>query len=759
MLKSLYDRVHELAEAASQYQLIQFGENVFSAEVYLSSFVDASRPPSPEQAEEIDGLIRLLRTAADELIQPSATSQKQQSSHRTIYLFFTAGSPVEQIEPVLQKHGCEVKRTDDPAVLIQEIGRQRPDAIVADTERLSTFTVVSSELARLHRDSGTKIPLALLSSSNSLKVRVEAMRAGGDAYFVAPFDISSIAEQVLRLSEPQHPEAYRILVVEDDPAQADFTTTILRKAGMETDTVTEPLRIMEALEAFRPDLILMDIYMPDINGIELTSIIREDPDFLTIPIVFVSGEQNPEKQLDALSVGGDDFIAKPIKPKHLLGVVQNRINRSINMRRATGIDKQHDRVTGLLSRRQFLDSLSNMTEMPPDEHQTAVIHIRPDQLSEIREQHGLGTSDNLMARLGDVIGNTIATGDLACRINDDGLAILAHRATERQLHEFAAHLCATVAAQPFMVNDENVALTASVGLCLYDQSLSDPTGMAIRAEQACELAHSKQGDNVTLYEAPQDTGDLTAGHADTVAQGLQAALRDDSFTLRYQPLLHVYERGKEFYQLLLKLPMPNGDLLAEREFFQSAEAAGLSAQIDRWQVDYALSLLKKRSDDGQHPTLFVNQSISTAIDPEYPAWLADRLRAQQIVGTGLVLCYRIADLSHDLKIAMHNHKALKQLDVEICITRFPEKPAAFKVLNFLRSKYIQVAPRLLKADAATISTVVEQVHAAGAKVIVSNIDDPRSVDLHWSSGADLLQGNFIQRPLEHMDYDFYQVVA
>ena len=51
-LKSLYDRVHELAEAASQYQLIQFGENVFSAEVYLSSFVDASRPPSPEQSEE-----------------------------------------------------------------------------------------------------------------------------------------------------------------------------------------------------------------------------------------------------------------------------------------------------------------------------------------------------------------------------------------------------------------------------------------------------------------------------------------------------------------------------------------------------------------------------------------------------------------------------------------------------------------------------------------------------------------------------------
>lgn len=759
LLKSLYDRVHELAEAASQFRLIQFGENVFSAEVYLSSFVDASRPPSPEQSEEIDGLIRLLRTAAEELTQPQAAVPEEPDTHRTIYLLYTAESPLEQVGQALLGHGCEVVNSGDAEFLVAEMGKRQPDAIVADTALLAKFAPLSSEITRLEQQSAVKIPLAFVSGSNSLKVRVEAMRAGGDAYFVAPFDIASIANQIIRLSEPQHPEAYRILVVEDDLAQAEFTTAILHKAGMETSTVTEPLRIMEALENFRPDLILMDIYMPDINGIELTSIIREDPDFHTIPIVFVSGEQNPEKQLDALSVGGDDFIAKPIKPKHLVGVVQNRIRRSINMRRAAGVDKTHDRVTGLLSRRHFLDSISRTIETPPEGYQTAVIHISPDQLNEIRDQHGLGASDTLMASLGNLIGRLIGPGDLACRIKDDGVAVMAHRATERELHEFAAHLGAAIATQPFSVNDQNVQLTASVGVCLFDDTLSDPTGMAIRAETACEVARGNGGNTVTVFEPPRSQSGPVASQVDPTVLRLRAALRGDGFTLRYQPLLHVYERGREFYELLLKLPMPNGDLLAEREFREAAEQAGLSVEIDRWLVDFALSLLKKRADDGRHPTLFVSQSQSTAIDPEYPAWLASRLRAQQMVGTGLVLCYRIADLSRDLKVAMRNHRELKALDIDICVSRFPEKPAAFKVLNFLRAKYIQVAPRLLKADAATIGTVVEQVHATGAKVIVSNIDDPRSVDLHWSSGADLLQGNFIQRPLEHMDYDFYQVVV
>ena len=143
---------------------------------------------------------------------------------------------------------------------------------------------------------------------------------------------------------------------------------------------------------------------------------------------------------------------------------------------------------------------------------------------------------------------------------------------------------------------------------------------------------------------------------------------------------------------------------------------------------------------------------------DMPAWLLGRLRARQMVGSGLVIDYSLPDLSQDLKVAQQNIRTLREMDVEVSLSRFPEKDAAFKVLRFLQANYINIAPRLLKADRHVISNVIRQAHEAAAKVIVSNIDDPRSIDLHWSSGADFLQGNFIQRPLENMDYDFSQVV-
>ena len=105
-----------------------------------------------------------------------------------------------------------------------------------------------------------------------------------------------------------------MLVVEDDPSQAEFAASIIRKSGIETAVVTNPLEVLDKLREFQPDLILMDIYMPEVNGIELTRVIREYNSFADIPIVFLSGEQDTDRQVDALSVGGDDFITKPIRP-------------------------------------------------------------------------------------------------------------------------------------------------------------------------------------------------------------------------------------------------------------------------------------------------------------------------------------------------------------------------------------------------------------------------------------------------------------
>ena len=88
------------------------------------------------------------------------------------------------------------------------------------------------------------------------------------------------------------PEPYRVLVVDDQEVAAILAGGILNHAGMVVRTVFDPMTVLQAMDEFRPDLVLMDLHMPGANGIELTGIIREHEAFCAIPVVFLSCEED-----------------------------------------------------------------------------------------------------------------------------------------------------------------------------------------------------------------------------------------------------------------------------------------------------------------------------------------------------------------------------------------------------------------------------------------------------------------------------------
>ncbi|MEJ2576505.1 MAG: EAL domain-containing protein [Gammaproteobacteria bacterium] len=757
LLEQLYTRIRDLADAANQFDLFQLGESIFSAEVYLSSFVDDVSQPNPRQLEELDGLIRALRAAADSLADEEA--KRPASRQSVVYTLSDGGELVGKVAEALQQRDTRTENFDDAKALIDAVDREQPDAVVVDTAQLPQVGRVSTELVRLQAHQALRIPLVFVSGSKNLQLRIDAMRAGGDAYFVAPLDAPRVADRIIRLAHPDESEPRKVMVVEDDPTQADFAGSILRKAGMEVRVVTEPLSVMQELEAFKPDLILMDIYMPDVNGIELTTIIREHNAFATTPIVFLSGEQDTDKQLDALSVGGDDFIAKPIRPKHLLAIVEHRIQRARSVMQAVGARRERDRVTGLFNRRHFFERIARAVESP-ESHQrpAAIVHIQPDRLGELRQQQGIGAVDTMIADLGERVRSLVSAADVASRFDENTIALFARRENAAEIADLAERLRQAVAERPFAMGGQAVKVTASVGYCLLEAGQDDAAGLAARAERASTLAASEGGNRVVAY-APPRTGAAPAGGAPPIVDHIREAVHDDRLVVQYQPLLDLRARGSENYELLLCVPHPSGDLYTEAEYREAAAEANLLDALDRWLVERAVEQIKRRRDASRHPHLFIRQLGNEALSGEFPAWLAGRLRSLQTVGTGLVLDYRLADVSQHLKAAQQTFRALHDMDIQIALSRFPEKPAAFKVLRFLQADYIEVTPRLLKADPETIRFVVGEAHKADAQVIVGNIDDAKSVDLHWSAGADYIQGNFIQRPLENMDYDFFQVVV
>ena len=171
------------------------------------------------------------------------------------------------------------------------------------------------------------IPLILISPIDDLQARLTAYRAGVTRYLHKPFEDEHFCHLLTTVIGriPQPP--YRVLLVDDDVMVLQAHELILRYAGMEVRSVVDPLKTLEVLQSFKPDVIVLDMYMPGANGDELAAVIKEHEAYSLIPILFLSVESDPDKQLSALNVGGDDFLLKPISPRHLVLAVTARARR------------------------------------------------------------------------------------------------------------------------------------------------------------------------------------------------------------------------------------------------------------------------------------------------------------------------------------------------------------------------------------------------------------------------------------------------
>jgi len=327
-LTHLFQSVQALAGSAGKFGYIQISENVYSLELYLKNLISRGEEPTREQADEVFGLIETIEglIAKARLSQQFGDAGGHAGSLQVFFLNFS-DSLAPGLDQALEHLECSVSRFEQTGALLQAVRAGAPAAVVIDDLMLAQIEPLANRLKAAAEQAPFAPKLVAISKSTDLDSRLSAMRAGAAAFFVVPIDATAVAARIRQLAAPRAEGGYRVMIVDDDRGQAEFAAAILRKAGMETCLETEPLQVLETLETFRPDLVLMDLYMPNADGIELTSIIRDLDEFVGIPIVFLSGEQDTEKQLDALSVGGDDFIAKPIRPRHLITLVNNRIRR------------------------------------------------------------------------------------------------------------------------------------------------------------------------------------------------------------------------------------------------------------------------------------------------------------------------------------------------------------------------------------------------------------------------------------------------
>ena len=120
----------------------------------------------------------------------------------------------------------------------------------------------------------------------------------------------------------------RILIVDDEPDVTELLKYKLEQDGHLCQVVNNPLSFISVAREFKPNLILLDIMMPELNGLQLCKLVRSDPKMNTIPIIFLTARGEVEDRIKGLESGGDDYISKPFNTKELMLRVANILNRN-----------------------------------------------------------------------------------------------------------------------------------------------------------------------------------------------------------------------------------------------------------------------------------------------------------------------------------------------------------------------------------------------------------------------------------------------
>ena len=264
-------------------------------------------------------------------------------------------------------------------------------------------------------------PIVFFSHFTDMATRLQAVRAGGVAYFTHPIEIAEVIDKLDALTAQEIPEPYRVLIVDDEPELRDFFSFALREAGLSTRAVENPLHIISELNDFRPDLILMDVYMPSCSGPELAAAIRQQEDYVGIPIVFLSAETDVEKQMSAIGTGGDDFLTKPIRPDFLVASVRARAQRS----RAVRSFMVRDSLTGLLNHtttKEQIDieiSRAKRTTTP-----LTLVMLDIDRFKSVNDTHGHLAGDRVIKGLSRLLQQRLRKTDIIGRYGGEEFAIL-----------------------------------------------------------------------------------------------------------------------------------------------------------------------------------------------------------------------------------------------------------------------------------------------------------------------------------------------
>jgi diguanylate cyclase (GGDEF)-like protein len=539
----------------------------------------------------------------------------------------------------------------------------------------------------------------------------------------------------------------RLLVVDDDEMNLEILRRRLGRLGFDVVVSNNGEHAFARIDQADVDLVLLDIEMPGLTGLELLARVRQTHSQSDLPIIIVSSRSESETVVEALGLGANDYVTKPVD----LAIMCARINAQLH-RRSESTEARTNPLSGLPNKAGLIRWWTHRVDR---DLPVTVLALNLDRFRVVNNGLGREKADEVLAHVGRRLRRHAPQGAFVGHLHGDEFVAIVDNLPEDRALLVAADLLAEI-GQPFAAPGLPMAVSASIGIAVGDghRQLDD---LLTEADAALYRAKTESGGHALAFRPEFRSRAVERLRLETE---LQDTVSNQAISLDFQPIVALHEGTLAGFEALARWRHPTRGDVPPSAFIPLAEETGLILSLGHQVLQLACRQLREWQENGVLPPgtcLSVNVSAVQLHDPRWVDTLQALIVETGVEPSGLKIEITEGMLLQDLDLARRLFEELQELGVQVALDDFGTGYSSLSYVQHLAIRWLKIDRSFIDqlADVSRKSRIVQSVLELARRLEIDVVAEGIELERDYSwlrlMGCRYGQGYYISRPLSAAD--------
>ncbi len=559
-----------------------------------------------------------------------------------------------------------------------------------------------------------------------------------------------------------HITSAKIMLVDDEPINTDVLQTYLEGEGYSNFiTTSESVQAIDIMRREKPDVILLDLMMPDVSGFDILNMMRSDKSLLHIPVVILTSSDDAETKLKALQLGAMDFLAKPVDASELALRLRNTLAAKAYQHQLINFDQ----LTGLPKRDTFLESITiTSNQLSVNDEKGAALHIYIDNLKNVNTTMGRENGNKMIQifarRLEASVRSTgsiqnafdVDTTVSIARTSGDKFTVFMSPIDNPQQAAILARKIASDTSHAIKLDGRTMFTACKIGIAIYPDDGDNVQTLLSNAETAMSHIRDHGGkDSYTFY-----SGSMNEESARVLAieAGLQTVIEKNELRVTYQPKVDVKSGKIIGAEALIRWISADLGFVGPDNFISIAERTGQIIPIGSWILNQACKQAAEWRDRyGFDFRMAVNMSIRQIHDSDMCETTLSALRESGLPANCLTLELTENMVMENAESNIELLRQLKKLGIKLSIDDFGTGYSSLSYLQRFPLDELKIDRSFIEEiksenhRAPIVRAMVSLAHDLGMSVVAEGIESEEQLKHMQMLQCEMYQGYYRSKPV------------